>query len=149
MAVTVSVVPRSRSVDATVVLVGGHESGAGRELGPSARSAAAAAIRAAGPGRELVTAVRGALAASARPVCVIPMTLGRDPGLVAEAARALRWLSAGSAPGRLALAEPFGGVGHLVGWLRAACARALTAAGQPTAMLVTAPAAEPHAEPEP
>ncbi|MEV0186993.1 cobalamin biosynthesis protein CbiX [Kitasatospora purpeofusca] len=95
-------------------------------------------------GRPLAEAVRSALAAGEGPVCVVPMTLGRDPGLVADSARALRWLAAGpEGRGRLALTAPFGAAEHLVGWLRAAAA--VAPAG---ALLVTAPAAGPFDDAE-
>ncbi|MEV7353397.1 cobalamin biosynthesis protein CbiX [Kitasatospora sp. NPDC091276] len=124
---------------ATVVLAGGHESDGGRDLAalverePAVHAAAAA-------GRALGEAVRSALAATDGPVCVVPMTLGRDPKLVADTARALRWLAAGEGRGRLALTGAFGGKDHLVGWLRAA---ASAAPGPDGAVLVTAPAAGP------
>lgn len=133
---------------ATLVLVGGHESHGARALRPPAE--AGLAFRAVGVGRELTHAVDDALAASpARPVCVVPMTLGRDPSLVADTARALRWL-AGRQGGhdRLALAEPFGNTGHLVGWLRAAAGRDVAQATGDTAVLVTAPAAGPFEDAE-
>ncbi|MDH6707619.1 sirohydrochlorin cobaltochelatase [Kitasatospora sp. MAA19] len=122
-----------------VVLAGGHESDGGRDLAalverePAVHAAAAA-------GRALGEAVRSALAATDGPVCVVPMTLGRDPKLVADTARALRWLAAGEGRGRLALTEPFGGKDHLVGWLRAAASAGPQRDG---AVLVTAPAAGP------
>ncbi|MFF0408924.1 cobalamin biosynthesis protein CbiX [Kitasatospora sp. NPDC004745] len=131
---------------ATVVLAGGHESDGGRDLAalverePTVHAAAAV-------GRPLAEAVRSALAAADGPVCVVPMTLGRDPGLVADAARALRWLADGEVRGRLALTEPFGGRDHLVGWLRAAAgahdADGADGPGPGGALLVTAPAAGP------
>ncbi|MFH8385174.1 sirohydrochlorin chelatase [Kitasatospora sp. NPDC018058] len=132
---------------ATVVLAGGHESDGGRDLaalverrpaanGPTVRAAAA-------PGRQLVEAVRSALAAADGPVCVVPMTLGRDPALVADTARALRWLTAGEGRGRLTLTAPFGAAEHLIGWLRAAAG-----AGGEGAVLVTAPAAGPFEDAE-
>ncbi|MFG3225733.1 cobalamin biosynthesis protein CbiX [Kitasatospora sp. NPDC048194] len=126
----------ARSGPATVVLAGGHESDGGRDLaalvghrpggaGPAVHAAAAA-------GRHLVEAVRSALAATGGPVCVVPMTLGRDPRLVADTARALRWLAAGEGRERLALTAPFGAAEHLVGWLRTAAGGA-TRTGDGTA----------------
>jgi hypothetical protein len=64
----------------TLVLVGGHESGAGEQLGPWVESGHA--FRAVGTGRALAEAVEAALAHTDRPVCVVPMTLGRDHELV-------------------------------------------------------------------
>ncbi|ROR35467.1 hypothetical protein [Kitasatospora cineracea] len=141
---------------AVVVLAGGHESDGGRDLAPLVAATAATAatagptVHAAAPaGRPLAEAVRAALAApGGHPVCVVPMTLGRDPRLVAETARTLRGLTAeqGQRPGRLALTAPFAAAEHLVGWLRAA---ARTAPAAPDgALLVTAPAAGPFEDAE-
>ncbi|MBV2156438.1 sirohydrochlorin chelatase [Kitasatospora sp. SUK 42] len=127
---------------ATVVLAGGHESDGGRDLAalvdrePTVHAAAAA-------GRPLAEAVRSALAAGDGPVCVVPMTLGRDPRLIADTARALRWLAADEGRGRLALTAPFGAAEHLIGWLRAAAA-----SSEQGAVLVTAPAAGPFEDAE-
>lgn len=132
----------TRPQSATVVLAGGHESDGGRDLAPLV--AADPTVHAAAPaGRPLAEAVRRALAAADRPVCVVPMTLGRDPRLVADTARALRWLAAGEGRGRLALAAPFGAAEHLIGWLRAAACTAPDGA-----LLVTAPAAGPFEDAE-
>ena len=137
---------------ATLVLVGGHESDEGRRLRPWVEDGHA--FRVADAGRGLVRAVEEALALSDLPVCVVPMTLGRDPRLVADTARGLDWSarSAGStAAGRIALTEPFGSAEHLVGWLRAAGeGHAGGAPGRPgeTALLVTAPAAGPFEDAE-
>ena len=84
---------------AVVVLAGGHESDGGRDLAGLVTPSGAPAGRgpvvhaAAAAGRPLAEAVRSALAAGDGPVCVVPMTLGRDPKLVADTARALRWLA--------------------------------------------------------
>ncbi|MET8540365.1 cobalamin biosynthesis protein CbiX [Kitasatospora sp. NPDC004799] len=133
--------PRPRT--ATAVLAGGHESDGGRDL--AALVAPGSTVHAAAPaGRPLTEAVRSALAAAGDgPVCVVPMTLGRDPRLVADTARALRWLAAGEARGRLALTAPFGAADHLIGWLRAAAGTAPDGA-----VLVTAPAAGPFEDAE-
>ncbi|MGW4808908.1 cobalamin biosynthesis protein CbiX [Kitasatospora sp. NPDC004272] len=149
---------------ALVVLAAGHESDGGRDLAAlapagagthaataAAPATAAAAVHAVAPaGRPLAEAVRSALAAAGdRPVCVVPMTLGRDPRLVADAARALRWLAAGEGAGRLALAAPFAAAEHLTGWLRAAAGTAPGAPAAPDgAVLVTAPAAGPFEDAE-
>ncbi|MEZ0066367.1 sirohydrochlorin cobaltochelatase [Streptacidiphilus sp. MAP12-20] len=125
-----------------LVLVGGHESGGAEALQPLAASGHA--FRAVGVGRDLVRAVADALAAvPGGPVCVVPMTLGRDPRLVADTARGLRWLAGPATVGRVALTEPFGSAGHLVGWLRAAAGRAAA-----SAVLVTARAAGPFEDAE-
>lgn len=114
---------------ASVILAGGHEGGS-----------AAGAVH---PGRPLAEAVRAALAVSPEPVCVVPMTLGRDPGLIADCARALRWLSREEGPGRLVLAPPFATADHLTAWLRTAALKAVREAPDTSAVLVTAPAAGP------
>ncbi|MER5728154.1 cobalamin biosynthesis protein CbiX [Streptomyces sp. NPDC002138] len=114
---------------AAVVLGAGHEGGA--------------AIGGVAAGRPLAEAVRAALAASPGPVCVVPMTLGRDPRLIADCARALRWLGRGEGRDRLALAPPFATVDHLTAWLRTAALRAVRSAPQTSAVLITAPAAGP------
>lgn len=124
-----------------MVLVGGHESREGTDL---AAWAAPGGREVTGAGRPLTEMVRRVLADSGQDrVCVMPMTLGRDPKLVADTARSLQWIAQDSEAnrGRIVLADPFGSMDHLVGWLRAA------AGGAPrtpaTAVLVTAPAAGP------
>ena len=135
---------------ATVILVGGHESNGARDLAEAVPPRAPYGMVAAG--MPLTEAIGAALAGSEGPVCVVPMTLGRDRTLVAEAARALRWadglsgFDTGRTPGRVALSAPFGTQDHLVGWLRAAAERVPAPPG--TAVLVTAPAADPFADAE-
>ncbi|MDH6130662.1 sirohydrochlorin cobaltochelatase [Kitasatospora sp. MAA4] len=137
---------------ATLVLVGGHESGRAAHLQQLCRDAGddGGPFRAVPVGRELTTAVTDALAHFDRPVCVLPMTLGRDPGLVADTARALRWLTGPGdrARGRIVLADPFGTPGHLIGWLRAAAGRTAGPRREDCAMLVAAPAAGPFEDAE-
>ncbi len=113
-----------------LVLVGGHESDSGSDLARLAPVLPGAATT--GVGRGLVTAARAALDAHGT-VVVVPMTFGRDPALIAEAAKTLRWLATAH-PGRIALAEPFGTADHLVSRLRAAAADA--ARRDPDAALV-------------
>ncbi|MEU3972899.1 cobalamin biosynthesis protein CbiX [Streptomyces bacillaris] len=84
-------------------------------------------------GRELIRALAG-LRRSGERACVVPMTLGRDPELVADTARTLRALPSAQVSGTL-LAEPFGTDRHLIAWLRAAANRVPEA----SALLVTAP----------
>ncbi|MGC9494733.1 sirohydrochlorin chelatase [Streptomyces sp. WG7] len=91
-------------------------------------------------GRELFRRVR-AVRARGEPVCVVPMTLGRDPELVADAARTLLGLSAEERAGTV-LAEPFGTTEHLTGWLRAAATRV----PETSALLVTAPSGDPFVD---
>ena len=85
--------------------------------------------------RELIRAL-ARLRRSGEAACVVPMTLGRDPELVADTARTLRALPSAQTSGTL-LAEPFGTGRHLTAWLRAAAGRTPAA----SALLVTAPAA--------
>ncbi|MDJ0379989.1 cobalamin biosynthesis protein CbiX [Streptomyces sp. G-G2] len=132
----------------TVVLAAGHEGGA--------------AVGGVSTGRPLAEAVGAALDGSPDPVCVVPMTLGRDPKLIADCARALRWLGRGEGAGsgghgghgghggpgsagggRLVLAPPFATADHLTAWLRTAALKAVRSAPETSAVLVTAPASRP------
>ncbi|WP_063770571.1 sirohydrochlorin chelatase [Streptacidiphilus carbonis] len=134
------------STAAGLILVGGHESAAGSRLSPLCEGGPA--FRAVGVGRDLAAAVTEALARTNGPVCVLPMTLGRDPRLIADTARTLRWLSGPDSGGRIALTEPFGTPSHLIGWLRAAAGRGVGDRPEDTAVLVTAPAAGPFEDAE-
>ncbi|GCD98471.1 sirohydrochlorin chelatase [Embleya hyalina] len=122
-----------------VVAVGGHESAHGAALpgllGPEVTSVAA--------GRQTHRAVSALLGGGADRVCVVPMTLGRDAGLLAETTRTLRALPAAERS-RVVLGRPFGAAGQLIGWLRAAAARVPVRA----AILVTAPAGRPDEDAE-
>ncbi len=64
-------------------------------------------------GRALTAAIDTARAASTDPVCVVPMTLGRDSGLVADAARASSWARRESNSPPLVLSSPLGTADHL------------------------------------
>lgn len=130
--------------DATVLLSCGHESGGGTalpELTPLARVLPA--------GRALSEAVSTALEQGPGPVCVVPMTLGRDPRLVAESARALRWAAA-EAGGlhRVALTAPFGTADHLIAWLRSAALRFERDPGAVCGLLIAAPTGGPFDDAE-
>jgi hypothetical protein len=96
----------------------------------------------------LAAAVDEALHLRDGPVCVVPMTLGRDPGLIGESARAARWAAGRGPEGRVALSEPFGTADHLIGWLRAAAVLAATHDGHRQALLITAPVASPFDDAE-
>ncbi|WP_395297909.1 sirohydrochlorin chelatase [Kitasatospora hibisci] len=133
--------PQGRPV-ATLVLVGGHESRTARDLTDLADRAGAR--RAVPVGRELTRVVADALASGTEPVCVVPMTLGRDRALVADTARAMQWLTRSAVAGRVALTQPFGTTTHLVGWLRAAAGARRDA----DALLVTARSAGPDEDAE-
>ena len=127
---------------AAVVLVGGHESDHGVDLVRFEQALGATAV---GSGRALADAVGPALDGGG-PVVVVPMTFGRDPSMVAEAARTLRWL-APRRPGHLALAAPFGITDHLVAHLRAATRRALER-DPGTAVVLVARASNPFDDAE-
>ncbi|MEY9886527.1 sirohydrochlorin cobaltochelatase [Catenulispora sp. MAP5-51] len=106
---------------AAVVIVGGHEGGATVEVEPLAERGPL--FRSASARQPLDEVVRQALDRTDLPVCVVPMTLGRDPQLVADAARTLMVVADGAAAGRVFLAEPFGTATLLTGWLRVAVAQ--------------------------
>jgi sirohydrochlorin cobaltochelatase len=118
-----TVPPATGATRAAVVLVGGHEGGADVAVGPSRERGPL--LRAASAHGELRQAVRHALEMTDQPVCVVPMTLGRDPGLVTDTARTLMSVTAAAAAGRIVLAEPFGSATLLTGWLRVAVAQAI------------------------
>ncbi|WP_282088072.1 sirohydrochlorin chelatase [Streptomyces tendae] len=120
----------------TVVAVCGHESDGGQAL----RDLVDPRVSRVSGGRELLRRVR-ASRSRGEDVCVVPMTLGRDPELVADAARTLLGLTPQERAGTV-LAEPFGTTGHLVGWLRAAASRV----PEDRALLVTAPSGDPFVD---
>jgi len=124
----------------SVLLLGGHESLPGQNLGESAEPAGARIL---GPGRELQAAVR-----ERSRIVAVPMTLGRDRELAAVAAQTLSWAARGRAPGDLLLAGPLGTTGHLVGWIRAAAGRVLRDGPPRQAVLLVAPAAGPEPDAE-
>lgn len=127
-------------VGVEVVAVGGHESDHGAAL-PTA--VGADRMTAVGCGRELHQSVMALLRATESRVCVVPMTVGRDPRLVADTARTMLALPPGSRE-RVLLAEPFGTTEHLTGWLRAAASRVPAE----DALLVTAPAGDAYDDAE-
>lgn len=129
-----------RAARAAVVIVGGHEDGGHVAVDPLVEYGPL--LCAASAGRQLDESLYQALDGTDLPVCVVPMTLGRDPGLVAGIARTLTALSRGAGAGRVVLAEPFGTAALLTGWLRVAVAGAARRhGGTDLAMLVTANAA--------
>lgn len=137
---------------AAVILVGGHESDGGRTLPAPADlrtpgGRVGPVVRTTGGGRDLERTLARALEArtSGPPVVVVPMTLGRDPRLVSDTARTVRWAARGVDTGALALAPPFGTADHLVGHLRTACRRL---GDDGAAILITAPAADPFDDAE-
>ncbi|WP_405793023.1 sirohydrochlorin chelatase [Streptomyces sp. NBC_01506] len=121
-----------------VIAVCGHEAAYGRAL----HTLVDPAVTVVPNGRELYRTL-AALNRRGRESCVVPMTLGRDPQLVADTARTLRALPATERSGTV-LAEPFGTSQHLIAWLRAAAGRTPDTA----ALLVTAPAGGPFEDAE-
>lgn len=120
------------------IAVVGHESDDGRGL----RALLVPSVSTATPGRELYQRVAEARGRGER-VCVVPMTLGRDPELVADAARTLRSLCPEDRKVTV-LASSFGTTGHLIGWLRASATKVAT----DTALLVVAPTGDPFSDAE-
>lgn len=102
-----------------VVLVGGHESSQAAGLGRFRDAAADWVTTPAG--RSLASTVESALAVG-QSVTVVPMTFGRDPVLIAETAKTLRWIRDRQG-GQTRLAAPFGSTDHLIAHLRAAVIR--------------------------
>lgn len=126
-----------------VVLAGGHESNDGADL---VRFAQQPAVRVAlGRGRGLHDAVTASRAAG-RPVVVVPMTMGRDPTMVAEAAKTLHWL-ARKQHAAIALAAPFGIADHLTARLRSV-AREVAAQCPDAALLIAARSSNPFDDAE-
>ncbi|MCQ1949792.1 hypothetical protein NNX28_07590 [Arthrobacter sp. zg-Y859] len=140
---------------ATVVLVGGHESDNGVDLSFITASVPGALITPAGrPLHNVLTRLRGDRAdgADLAPVVVLPMTFGRNPTLVADTAKTLRWLEAGAVPhgaarAPLALADEFGTRDHLTAWLRTAAVEVRRLAPE-AAVLIVADAANPFDDAE-
>jgi hypothetical protein len=125
------------------ILVGGHESADGADL--ARLEAVVDGAVAARPGRRFHNTVSEALARG-ETVVVVPMTFGRNPTMVADTAKTLKWLAA-KHPGRLALAAPFGSIDHLTAWLRTAANEA-RATDADAALLVVAPRSNPFDEAE-
>nr|WSW65115.1 cobalamin biosynthesis protein CbiX [Streptomyces sp. NBC_00995] len=121
-----------------VIAVCGHEAAYGRALD----GVVDAGVTIVSSGRELFRSIAAHGRRNAETV-VVPMTLGRNPELVADTARTLRAVPAGER-GTTVLAEPFGTAQHLVAWLRAAAVRVPDTA----ALLVTAPAGDPFEDAE-
>jgi len=143
--VTTRSAPESVSTDpgARVLLVGGHESADGADLARFERPAQR--VSAATPGRVFHNSVSSALDAG-ETVVVVPMTFGRNPTMVSDTAKTLKWLSSRH-HGRIALAAPFGQIDHLTAWLRTAAVRA-RAEDAETALLIVAPHSDPFDEAE-
>ena len=96
-------------------------------------------------GRRLHDVVGAALDAGDT-VVVVPVTFGRDPTMVADAAKTLRWLAT-TRRGALALTAPFGGPDHLVARLRAVV-RAVGDRDPGAAIVVAARASNPFDDAE-
>ncbi|MCQ1987235.1 hypothetical protein [Arthrobacter sp. zg-Y844] len=139
----------------TVVLVGGHESGNGADLSFVRASLPGALITPAGrPLHNVLTRLRADRAdgADPAPVVVLPLTFGRNPTLVADTAKTLRWLGAGAVPrgaasAPLALADEFGTGDHLTAWLRAAAVEVRRQSPE-AAVLIVGDAANPFDDAE-
>jgi sirohydrochlorin cobaltochelatase len=132
-----------------LVLVGGHESRDGRALAALAawpELLGEPPLRIAAAGRSLAAAIgqKAGTQGFRGPIVVVPMTLGRDPRLVADTARTVRWIARDRPERAIVLAEPFGTPDHLVSWLRAAC----RTHPSDTAILIAAPAADPFDDAE-
>ena len=125
------------------VLVGGHESADGADL--ARFEPLVDGSRAARPGRRFHDLVSAALA-DGDTVVVVPMTFGRNPTMVADTAKTLRWLGA-KHPGRIALAADFGTIDHLTAWLRTA-ANAVRADDPTAGIIVAATRSNPFDEAE-
>ncbi|MFT0762624.1 hypothetical protein [Scrofimicrobium sp. R131] len=134
-----------------VLLVGGHESDNGADLVPIAQAfqeemaGQGYLVMATAPGRFLHVRAERLLDQCER-VVVVPMTYGRNPNMVADAAKTLKWL-ARKAPDRLALSEPFSDVGLLGAWLRTT-ANEVAKANPDAVLLVAAPVSNPFDEAE-
>ncbi|AWB92323.1 hypothetical protein [Aeromicrobium chenweiae] len=127
-----------------LVLVAGHESSFGAAL--SGLPARGGPLMTTPAGRPLHQVVTHLLDSGTGPVVVVPMTFGRDPRMVADAAKTLSWLSVDSEP-RVALAQPFGTLDHLTAWLRRAATQVRS--GSPDAAVVlTADVANPFDDAE-
>ncbi|MFZ3452397.1 hypothetical protein [Arthrobacter sp. 7Tela_A1] len=136
---------------AAVVLVGGHESGNGVDLSFVPDLMPGVFVSPAGrPLHNLLTQLlapdRDVSASGPQPVAVLPMTFGRNPTLIADTAKTLRWLAAAAGTGgpapQLALSDPFGTPDHLTAWLRTA-ATEVRRRDPGAAVLITADAANP------
>lgn len=135
--------PDPTRAQARVILAGGHESAEGTELERFARPGGDAV--AVDRGRRLRDRTVEALDEE-RSVVVVPMTFGRDPTLVADVAKSLRWI-ARTSPGSVALAAPFGTQDHLVAHLRTA-ARRVAAQDPGAALVIVARASNPFDDAE-
>ncbi|WP_406457711.1 cobalamin biosynthesis protein CbiX [Streptomyces sp. NBC_00876] len=121
-----------------VIAVCGHEAAYGRALDALVDPG----VSVVPSGRELFRTIAAQRRRGEESV-VVPMTLGRDPELVADTARTLRAVTAGERGGVL-LAEQFGTAQHLVAWLRAAAGRV----PESSALLLTAPSGDPFEDAE-
>lgn len=134
-----------------MVLVGGHESNNGADLSFVPETLPHALITPPGrPLHNMLTRLRGQSrndpVRNSAPIVVVPMTFGRNPTLVADTAKTLRWLGV-SSPVPLALADPFGTTDHLTAWLRTAAVDVRRRAPQ-SAVLIVAQAANPFDDAE-
>ncbi len=131
--------------EARLVVVGGHESDAGADLAFLQDALPGVVVSPAG--RALHNTVSALLAAGEAPVAVLPMTFGRNPTMVADVAKTLKWLSTGAHAGRVVLCDDFGTIDHLIAWLRKAATE--TALRRPdAALIITARSSNPFDDAE-
>jgi len=128
-----------------LIVVGGHESDNGADLAFLSRHFDDLLITAAG--RPLHRNVSRVLDSDDRPILVLPMTFGRNPTVVADTAKTLKWLAVGEASTRIALCDPFGTPDHLIAWLRTAATQ-VAAADPAAALVITARASNPFDDAE-
>ena len=131
--------------DPALILVGGHEAAGGSDLGIFASRLPHAVV--CPPGRRLHAVVSSALSRPGTQVIVVPMTFGREPTMVADTAKTLRWLATGDAAGRVGLAQPFGTLDHLTSWLRRA-ANQIAVESPGAGVVITARRANPFDDAE-
>lgn len=126
-------------------MVGGHESNYGKDLEYLRDALPGVAIVTAG--RPLQTALSRALAASDADVVVLPMTFGRNPTLVADTAKTMKWLAGNGGSGRMVLSASFGTADHLTAWLRTAATN-VQSSGDDSALLLVAGKSNPFDDAE-
>ena len=101
-----------------LILVGGHEAAGGNDLEVFSQRLPGAVVSPAG--RRLHGVVTSVLRQPGSRAVVLPMTFGREPTMVADVAKTLRWVAAEITEPRVVLAQSFGTVDHLTAWLRRA-----------------------------
>lgn len=128
-----------------IILVAGHEASGGNDLDVVVQHLPGALVTAAG--RPLHNTISAALRTPGVSVVVLAMTFGRNPTMVADTAKTLRWLADGDGRGRVALAAPFGTLDHLTAWLRKA-ANEIAARSPDSAVVIAARRSNPFDDAE-